>query len=72
METKFEGITEQQAIENRKKYGNNSITKQKHDTFISLFIESFSDPMIKILLIALAIKTEVEKHLKDYKKNHQK
>ncbi len=51
------GLTEEQVLENRKKYGSNSITSLKKETFFSLFIESFSDPMIRILLIALGIKT---------------
>lgn len=57
MEKNMEGLTEEQALENRQKYGSNKITTLKKETFFSLFIESFSDPMIKILLIALGIKT---------------
>lgn len=57
MEKNTEGLTEEQALENRKKYGSNKITTLKKETFLSLFIESFSDPMIRILLIALGIKT---------------
>ena len=53
----LEGLTEEQALENRKKYGSNRLTSLKKETFFSLFIESFSDPMIRILLIALGIKT---------------
>lgn len=51
------GLTEKQVLENRKKYGTNEITSEKKDTFLSLFIESLGDPIIRILLIALAIKT---------------
>ena len=51
------GLTEQQVVENRKKYGTNEIIEGKKETFFSLFIESLGDPIIKILLIALAIKT---------------
>ena len=57
MERNIEGLTEEQVLENRKKYGSNKITSLKKETFFSLFIESFSDPMIRILLIALGIKT---------------
>ncbi len=57
MERNIEGLTEEQVLENRKKYGSNKITTLKKETFFSLFIESFSDPMIRILLIALGIKT---------------
>ncbi len=57
MEKNTQGLTEEQVLENRKKYGSNQITTLKRETFFSLFIESFSDPMIRILLIALGIKT---------------
>ena len=51
------GLTNEEVKESRKKYGNNSITGKNKTTFISLFIETLGDPIIKILLIALAIKT---------------
>ena len=57
MEQKYTGLTEKQVTENRKKYGSNEILTNKKEKLLKLFIESFSDPMIKILLIALAIKT---------------
>lgn len=51
------GLTEKQAIESRKKYGENKITIKKQNGFMGIFIESLGEPMTKILLIALAIKT---------------
>lgn len=51
------GLTSDKVIKNRKKYGNNSLTKKNNDTFFKLLLETFSDPIIKILLIALGIKT---------------
>ncbi|MCI9434462.1 MAG: calcium-translocating P-type ATPase, PMCA-type [Bacilli bacterium] len=57
MERNVEGLTEEQVLENRKQYGSNRITTLKKETFFNLFMESFSDPMIRILLIALGIKT---------------
>lgn len=51
------GLNNEEVVTNRKKYGNNRITNKKEDTFIKLFIESLGDPIIKILLIALAVKT---------------
>lgn len=50
------GLDDKEIIENRKKYGSNKIKKDKTNSFISLLIESLGDPIIKILLIALAIK----------------
>ena len=51
------GLTSDEVITNRKKYGNNSLTKKNNDTFFKLLLETLSDPIIKILLIALGIKT---------------
>ena len=51
------GLNNDEVKESRKKYGNNSITGKNKTTFLSLFIETLGDPIIKILLIALAIKT---------------
>lgn len=50
------GLSKKEVIENRKKYGSNEITGKQKNSFISLFIETLGDPIIKILLIALAIK----------------
>ena len=51
------GLTDKEVIESRKKYGSNTFTKKKQETFFKLLLETFSDPIIKILLITLAIKT---------------
>ena len=51
------GLNDEEVLLNRKKYGSNIFTKKKQDTFIKLLLETFSDPIIKILLIALGIKT---------------
>ena len=50
-------LTSNKIIKNRKKYDNNSLTKKNNDTFFKLLLETLSDPIIKILLIALGIKT---------------
>ena len=51
------GLTNEEVIKNRKKYGSNVINHKNKDTFFKLFIESLGDPIIKILLIALVVKT---------------
>ncbi len=51
------GLSDEEVKISRKKHGNNSISGKRKDTFFSLFIETLGDPIIKILLIALAIKT---------------
>ena len=50
------GLSKDEVINNRKKYGTNEINVKKEHKFIDLFIESLGDPMIKILLVALVIK----------------
>lgn len=50
------GLTSREVEEQRKKYGSNSISIKKSNKFINILITSLSDPIIKILLIALAIK----------------
>lgn len=51
------GLKEDEVKESRKRYGSNSINEKNKNTFLNLFIETLGDPIIKILLIALAIKT---------------
>lgn len=50
------GLTNDEVNKNRKKYGTNSLSFAKQNKFINLLLESLGDPIIKILLIALAIK----------------
>ena len=52
----LKGLNDEEVIKNRKKYGSNSIENKNTNSFISLLIESLGDPIIKILLIALAVK----------------
>lgn len=50
------GLNDKEVLEMRKKYGSNTLTPQKKNSFFKLFLESLGDPIIKILIIALAIK----------------
>ena len=50
------GLSKESVILSRKKYGSNEIEVHKKNKFLSLLLESLGDPIIKILLIALAIK----------------
>ena len=50
------GLDNKTVEKNRSKYGTNEINKEKKDGFLKLLIESFGDPIIRILLIALGIK----------------
>ena len=51
-----EGLTSSEVESNKNKYGTNDLGKKSSNSFIKLLIESLGDPIIKILLIALAIK----------------
>lgn len=51
------GLSNKQVIESRKRYGSNQISTKKRNPFLKLFIESLGEPMTKILLIALMVKT---------------
>ena len=50
------GLTDEEVVVSRSKYGTNSLTQKESDTFFKLLIETLGDPIIKILLIALGIK----------------
>lgn len=52
----YNGLSEKEVLESRKKYGTNELSKVKKKTFFKILLESLGDPIIKILLIALAIK----------------
>ena len=51
------GLSNDEVIKSREKYGNNALTVIKKDSFLKQLIRSLGDPIIKILLIALGIKT---------------
>ncbi len=50
------GLNDNEVVENEKKYGKNILNNNQQNSFFSLLVESLSDPIIKILLIALGIK----------------
>ena len=50
------GLSSKEVINRRNKYGSNKLNSKNKNTFIKLVFESLSDPIIKILLIAWAIK----------------
>lgn len=57
MAFKFEGLTEQEVEQSRKKHGSNVITPQDVEGFWNKLWNNFKDPMIVILVVALAIVT---------------
>ena len=52
---KFTGLSDSEVLESRKKYGSNAIPDSEPTTFWKEFLETFSDPMIRILLAIAAI-----------------
>lgn len=50
-----EGLSEAEAIESRKKYGENVLPKARGRSFLRAFFENLGDPVIKVLLGALAV-----------------
>lgn len=55
----IKGLTEKEVAISRKNYGDNELTKKKKNSFVRLLLESLADPIIKILLIALAVKVVI-------------
>lgn len=50
----FKGLTDQEVLQNRQKYGTNLLTPPKRPSIWKLYLEKFQDPVIKILLVAAA------------------
>lgn len=49
------GLTSAQVEQSREKYGSNELTHKKRNSFLRQFISNFGDPIIKVLLAALAV-----------------
>lgn len=52
----YNGLSDEEVKKYRTLYGDNEIKRTKKNSFFKLFLESLGDPMIKILLIVLALK----------------
>ena len=52
---RFTGLTAQEVAVSREKHGNNLFTKRKRKSFLIKYLESFGDPIIKILMAALVV-----------------
>ena len=53
----MDGLTENEVIIARDKYGSNIISYNKKNSFFKQYVSALGDPIIRILLIALAIRT---------------
>lgn len=50
-----DGLTAEQVRLSRMKHGSNELTEQARQTFVSRLLASFGDPIIRLLLLALAV-----------------
>ena len=57
MKINSNGLSNEEVVKSREMYGSNALVKFKKDSFFKQLIRSLGDPIIKILLIALGIKT---------------
>ena len=57
MKINSNGLSNDEVIKARDKYGDNALVMVNKDSFFKQLIRSLGDPIIKILLIALGIKT---------------
>lgn len=55
MKKKYKGLTDAEVAASREKYGENNLPREKKRGFFGKFFENLSDPIIKVLLIALVI-----------------
>lgn len=53
-DSRFKGLTDQEVLQNRQKYGMNLLTPPKRPSICKLYLEKFQDPVIKVLLVAAA------------------
>lgn len=51
----LQGLAPAEVEESRKNHGENKFTQKKREGFLHQYLDSFGDPIIKILLVALAI-----------------
>ncbi len=51
----FNGLNENEVQKSRETHGSNSLTEVKGETFIRKLLLNFTDPMVKILIVALLI-----------------
>lgn len=54
-DSEYKGLTSQEVIRNREKYGQNVITPVKKESVWELFLDKFKDPIIKLLLVAATL-----------------
>ena len=58
-EVEYSGLSESEVLASRERYGENILTPPARTPMWKLFLEKFSDPIIRILLIALLLSVAV-------------
>lgn len=59
MKKKIEGLSDKEVLVSRKEHGDNTLKKEKTKSFFRRFLDNLTDPIIRILLIALGIQIVV-------------
>lgn len=54
-----QGLTAEQVVQSRSEHGDNTLTPPKKEPLLKLLLEKFRDPIIRILLITLALSVAV-------------
>ena len=55
MKEKYKGLTSEEVLASRDLHGSNALRREKKKSLIRRFAENLSDPIIKVLVIALAV-----------------
>ena len=58
-EVEYSGLSESEVLASRERYGENILTLPARTPMWKLFLEKFSDPIIRILLVALLLSVAV-------------
>ena len=58
-EVEYSGLSESEVLASRERYGENILTPPARTPMWKLFLEKFSDPIIRILLVALLLSVAV-------------
>ncbi len=51
----YKGLSNQEVMESRQRHGDNTLTPPKRESVWKLYLEKFSDPVIKVLLVAAVL-----------------
>ena len=60
------GLTDQEVLQSREKYGANLLTPPKRPSLLKLYLEKFEDPVVRVLLIAAVFSLIISVIEKEY------